>query len=72
MLQDNVFTKISAYFLNDCSDSVHFHENAFLSFVIKGGGIIKSKSLMCERLPENLIFLMPESRINVLPNTFQQ
>jgi AraC family transcriptional regulator len=54
--QDDILTEVSSYFPNDGSDLVHFHENAFLSFVIKGGGTIKSKSLMCERLPGNLIF----------------
>jgi AraC family transcriptional regulator len=54
--EEDILTKVSSYFPNDGSDSVHFHENAFLSFVIKGGGIIKSQSLMCERLPGNLIF----------------
>lgn len=56
ILQDNIFTEISTYFPNDGSDLKHFHENAFLSFVIKGGGTIKSQSLMVERLPGNLIF----------------
>ena len=54
--KDDILTEVSSYFPNDGSDLMHFHENAFLSFVIKGGGIIRSKSLMLERLPGNLIF----------------
>src|SRR5947209_16949231 len=54
--KNDILTKVSSYFPNDGSDLMHFHENPFLSFVIKGGGTIKSKSLMCERLPGSLIF----------------
>ena len=54
--QDDILTKVSSYFPNDGSDLAHFHENPHLSFVIKGGGTVKSKSLVCERLPGNLIF----------------
>lgn len=71
---DDILTEVASYFPNDGSDFMHFHENAFLSFVIKGGGIIKGKSLMCERLPGNLIFsyagerhqcIVKESTVNV-------
>lgn len=54
--QKGILTKVSSYFPNDGSDLLHFHENSHLSFVIKGGGTIKSQSLMGERLPGNLIF----------------
>jgi AraC family transcriptional regulator len=53
---DDILTKVSSYFPDDGSDLAHFHENPHLSFVIKGGGTVKSKSLICERLPGNLIF----------------
>lgn len=54
--QDGFLAKVSTYLPNDGSDLVHFHENPFLSFVIKGGGTIKAKSLMRERTPGDLIF----------------
>ena len=51
-----ITTKVSSYFPNDGTDFVHFHEHPYLSFVINGGGIFQSKSLICERLPGNLVF----------------
>lgn len=53
---NGIFTKVASYFPNDGSDLVHFHERLHLSFVIQGGGIVKSRTLNCERLPSNLIF----------------
>ena len=52
----DILTRVASYLPNDGSDSVHFHNNSHLSFVIKGGGTIRSKSETWERLPGNLIF----------------
>lgn len=54
--EDSILAEVSSYIPNDGSDLEHFHSNAFLSFVIKGGGTMKSKSLAFERPPGNLIF----------------
>lgn len=55
-LPDKTLAKIASYVPNDGTDFVHFHDNPHLSFVIKGGGIIKSKSISDERMPGNLVF----------------
>lgn len=68
--KDDILTEVSSYFPNDGSDSVHFHNNSHLSFVIKGGGTIKSKSLICERLPGNLIFSYAGERHQCIAKQF--
>jgi hypothetical protein len=67
--KDDILTKVSSYVSNDGSDLVHFHNNPHLSFVIKGGGTIKSKFLMCERLPGNLIFSYAGARHQCIEQT---
>lgn len=51
-----VFAGATSYYPNDGTNLMHYHENPHLSFVLKGGGIVKSKTSECERLPAEMMF----------------
>lgn len=51
-----VFAGATSYYPNDGTTLMHYHENPHLSFVLKGGGIVKSKSSEYERLPGEMMF----------------
>lgn len=51
-----VFAGATSYQPNDGTALMHYHENPHLSFVLKGGGIVKGRSSECERLPGQMMF----------------
>jgi AraC family transcriptional regulator len=51
-----VFAGATSYYPNDGTGLMHYHENPHLSFVLKGGGIVKGKTSECERLPGEMMF----------------
>jgi AraC family transcriptional regulator len=51
-----VFAGATSYYPNDGTNLMHYHENPHLSFVLKGGGIVKSKTSECERMPGEMMF----------------
>lgn len=53
---NGVFAGATSYYPNDGTNLVHYHENPHLSFVLKGGGIVKGKTFEYERIPGQMMF----------------
>jgi AraC family transcriptional regulator len=51
-----IFAGATSYYPNDGTNLMHYHENPHLSFVLKGGGIVKSRRSEYERLPGEMMF----------------
>lgn len=51
-----IFAGATSYSPDDGTNLMHYHKNPHLSFVLKGGGIVKSKQSECERMPGQMMF----------------
>jgi AraC family transcriptional regulator len=53
---DGILAGATSYYPGDGTEVMHYHENPHLSFMLRGGGVIKLKSAEFERLSGQLMF----------------